>query len=210
MPSLYVFVSTASSAGITDEAIHSVQSAFGANVPALCLGQSGQYWSNGFVFRLHSSSPPSKFREWVRGGLEGIAEFWLMHDGRGNAVDNMSSGPGLMALQKLGSRSLCQLFVRYDPSDDRKSERVVALLQDFEKHGVTCKYAFGFNDGCAYFLASLQTSRTIFRRCEGHLRLSVPYVLIDPMGDCYGPQGDIDHDAAWIRFRPVSRGRLVG
>jgi hypothetical protein len=205
MPSLYVFASTHSSARLNEEAIEAVKHSFGRNTLALNIGNGGQYWTNGFVLRFHSSNPPIKSKAWVTDGLKEIAEFWLMHDGRGNAVDNMSNGPGAMALQKLGSRSVCQLFLRYDPSDEKKAERVERLLADFGKHGVTYKYAHGFNDGRVYFLTSLQTGRTIYRRCEGALRNSIEFVLIDAQETCHGPDGEIDDEIAWTTLKPLQR-----
>jgi len=201
MGTRYLFLSARSAVGINSDSIAAIKKTFGSNLLALNVGQGGQYWSNGFVSRFDSSMTLKEWRAWLSDEFREIAEFWLFHDAAGNAIDNMNDGPGAMSLAKLGSKSICQLFLRYEKHDVAKGKRVQTLLADFEKHGVNCRYAFDFSNGSVHFLTSMQASQTIYRRCQGALRESIEFTLIDPLGVCFGSDGEMDDERAWTTLQ---------
>jgi hypothetical protein len=196
---MYLFTATSSIARL-GENYTALKQGFGTPL-ALNVGKSGPYWSNGCVTRFFSSKPVYAWKQYLTDALKGATQFWLLHDGAGRAIDNMSEGPGTMNLKNIGSTSICQLFLRYNETDDMKTRRVSALMDRLREGKVICKYAFDFSNGGIYFLASQQDSKTIFRRCEAALRYSIEFVFVDPNGVTYSfPEGELDDDESWTKL----------
>lgn len=198
----YLFLATQSAASLPI-AYQTVKSTLGTAL-ALNVAQDGQYWTNGFVLRLWSRDPTHMFKPYLTDRLKRGIEFWLLHDNQGHAIDNMSDGPGTMALKKMGSKSICQLFLRYDKNDVRMQTRFDRFRDRLEAGGVACRYAFDFSNGTIYFLTSTQPSNVIYRRCEADLRPPMEFTFITPLGICLSPHviGEIDDEKAFTTLKP--------
>jgi hypothetical protein len=156
----------------------------------------GAACQNGLVLRFPMFGEFAKISAYFDDALRDM-DGWAIVDYKHNCFERPAAAMLDMFLKENKERTICQIYLRYNPDSFKDKKSVESLRSDLE-HKVGCRPVFHFRNGVVLFTASNEPPKVTFGRCQRFVRNLPGFLFVEPNGDTFSISGR--KDDAWERY----------